>query len=220
MTLEIKNLNAFNEMNIQIIDNFFSSQHNHLIVNKINSQILAFYVYLFTTYAIKYRSQILFKNHHEIQLASPDLFDTNQYIYLIETNHNRDIKKLIQLNKKIIIITDYKNYKVFSKSTLSINSYSYESDIKSFLNKMYGIEDDILIKNIIAYPEYCYSEIEKFITNKKDYPMFHTVDDSNVDKISIIRKKIYQLKEINDLLNLYNLLKIEVLSKKFNLLAF
>lgn len=207
-------------MNIPIIEKFFSENYDHLIINVIDDKILAFYIYLLKIFSIKYKSQIVNQNSSEIGLANPDLFNNNRKIYLIETNSNKEIQNIIKLNKKLIVFTDYKNFKAFSKQALSINSYNYAEDIKVLVHKIYGIKSDILIKNIIANPEYCYSEMEKFIVNNNNYPSFDVNENNDNDKIALIRKSVYKLKKNNELLDLFNLLKLEALNKKFSFLAY
>lgn len=207
-------------MNIHIIEKFFTDNDNHLVINLINNRILAFYIYLIKIFANKYQSEIINKNIYEIETSNPDLFNVNQKIYLIETSSTKDIKHLMKLNKKIIIFTDYKNYKAYSNNVLSINSYNYEEDINFLVQKIYGINNNILVKNIISHPEYCYSEIEKFKTNDINYPNLEVYDNNDSNNIALTRKEIYQFKKNNELIKLFNLLKLEALNKKFSFLAY
>ena len=127
--------------NLEKIDNFFkSNDENILILNRVSEEIECLYQSFITYFGkkneikIQYKSEIKFDDHNN------DLFGLNK-IFIISTNLKKNIQSLQNQNIKIILFTDYKNFKIFKNDYLSINAYNYESDIKTFIKK----------KNVVNY---------------------------------------------------------------------
>ena len=110
-------------------------------------------------------------------------------------------------NTKIIFLTDYKNFKNFSKDMPSLNGYQYQDDIKFFIQKTLKIDDINLLKNLYENPQYIYSETEKYLVNN-NYPENTIIDLVENDFIADIRKSHYKEKyNQSNILKFYNLKK-------------
>jgi hypothetical protein len=205
--------------NLEKINNFFkSNDENILILNKVSEEIECLYQSFITYFGnknkikIRYKSEINFDDHNN------DLFGLNK-IFVISTNIKKNIQSLQNQNTKIILFTDYKNFKIFKNEYLSINTYNYESDIKTFIKNYHDIDDTTLIENILANPSSFYSETSKYLINKKNYSKNSFIRyDTNF--VLDIRRNIFDGKKNGNLQELFLKIKEEVKYKKFSFLAF
>ena len=205
--------------NLEKIDNFFkSNDENILILNRVSEEIECLYQSFITYFGkkneikIQYKSEIKFDDHNN------DLFGLNK-IFIISTNIKKNIQNLQNQNTKNILFTDYKNFKIFKNEYLSINTYNYENDIKTFIENYHDINDTILIENILANPSSFYSETSKYLINKESYSKSSFIRyDTNF--ILDIRKNIFDGKKNGNLQELFLKIKEEVKYKKFSFLAF
>jgi hypothetical protein len=205
--------------NLEIINNFFKGNNeNILICNRVSEEIECLYQSFITYFGkknqikIQYKSEIKFDDHNN------DLFGLNK-IFIISTNLKKNIQSLQNQNIKIILFTDYKNFKIFKNDYLSINAYNYESDIKTFIKNYLNIDDTFLIENILANPSSFYSETSKYLINKNKYTRNSFIrNDTNF--ILDIRKNIFDKKKIGNIQELFFKIKEEVKYKKFSFLTF
>ena len=201
--------------NIDLIDSFFQSEINKLLINGVDEKISSFY--LFTLGFFSKKSSIpLSINQHE---NSGDLF-FNKKVKLLINPSTKEISNNLNSSTNIIFLTDYKNFKRFSKNITSLNGYMYRDDIKYFLEKTLNINNANLLKNLFESPQYIYSETEKYLANNH-YPENTIIDFVESDFIANIRKSHYKEKyNQSDILKLYELIKKEYLYKKFNFLTY
>ena len=202
--------------NIKTIESFFINNNEHnLFINIISDSLDIFYLYLLNHYAKKSNFKIL---KDPLFSKNDDLFD-HKNIFIIETKSSKTIEDLILTQDKKIIFTTYQQFKKYTKKYPSVNSYNYKDDTKNFILNTMGIENQIVIENIINSPEFIYSEISKSLvyknTQKNTYP------DLKDDPIMHIRREIYQSdKDGVNLVQKYNLIKKELLFKKLNFLIY
>jgi hypothetical protein len=204
--------------NINLIKSFLSSSENHLIINQVNEEIGLFYIYATQVIALDQNLNVYISDEANTKNSS-DLFGEIK-IPIIKTNNTHHIKVILSSNKKIIIITDYKNFKKFAHEVKSINGYDHARDLKIFLNENLNIKDNNLFNYCVEMPIFTYSETSKFLVNKEKY-----FSDQMLQKeknfIMEIRKAIFNLKNKNtNIKNLYNKIKEEFKYKKFNFLTY
>ena len=151
--------------------------------------------------------------------TSGDLFFNKEIKVLINPS-TKEISNNLNSSTNIIFLTDYKNFKKFSKNITSLNGYQYQDDIKYFLEKTLNINNANLLKNLFENPQYIYSETEKYLVNNH-YPENTIIDFVESDFIANIRKSHYKEKyNQSDILKLYKLIKKEYLYKKLNFLTY
>lgn len=202
--------------NIKTIESFFINNKEHnLFINIISDSVDIFYLYLLNHFAQKSNFKIL---KDPFLSKNDDLFD-HKYVAIFETKSSRTIEDLILAQGKKIIFTTYQQFKNYTKKYPSVNSYNYKEDIRNFILNTMGIENLIVIENIINSPEFIYSEISKSLvynnTQKNIFP------DLKEDPIVNIRREIYQSdKDGVNLVKKYNLIKKELLYKKLNFLIY
>ena len=131
-----KNLINNIELTIKFIE---EDSQQKLIINQVNEEIGLFYVNLIEKEAAHRKVRINYRDKF-IENSSSGLFIENE-IDLYFSNNKKDIEKYFNSNNKSIIITDYKNFKIFSKSSLSVNGYNYISDIKHYITKILDIKN-------------------------------------------------------------------------------
>ena len=208
------------DSNINKIEVFLSNQDtDKLIINQINDDIGQFYLYVVRHFSkIK---DIKLKIDHEKTSSSSviDLFGAKE-VELLNLTNNKKIKEQIDKEKKIIILSDYKNYKSFIKQAQTINGYDYEKDIKYFIQKKLNINDDNLIRYCLSMPSLTYSETSKFLNNNAGYAKDKSIEEEK-NFILEIRKEIFKIKKISsNIKQSYLMHKNEVKYKKFNFLTY
>ena len=204
--------------NISLIKSFLSSSENHLIINQVNEDIGLFYIHVIQFFALNQGLSVYISEglNHE---SSSDLFGEIK-IPIIKTTSINKIKDILSSNQKIIIITDYRNYKKFTSQITSINGYDYSRDIKFFIKENLQIENGHLLNYCIEAPIFVYSETSKYLVNKDGYHSDQFVQKEN-NFILELRKAIFDIKNKNkNLKNLYDKIKEEFKYKKFNFLTY
>jgi len=207
---------ALNKNNSQI-SKFFKNPIGNILIIEINEDISQFYLDLFRYYAHENKIEISiikgdFKNENV------DLFSTKK----INIQYLSNKSKIDAASNETgnIILTDYRNYKLFNQKFIKINSYDYLRDISNLILTEFQIQDD----NFIAYcndqPSMTFSELSKYSINKDNY-LQNSKNNQNDNPILFFRKKFYNEKKNNsDIQQLYKILKDEVLAKRFNFLTF
>ena len=201
--------------NINLIESFFQLKNDKLLINGVDEKISSFYLFILGFFSRKI-SIPLSLNQQE---NSGDLF-FNKEIKLLINPSTKEISNNLNSSTNIIFLTDYKNFKKFSKNITSLNGYQYQDDIKYFLEKTLNINNANLLKNLFENPQYIYSETEKYLANNH-YPENTIIDFVESDFIANIRKSHYKEKyNQSDILKLYKLIKKEYLYKKLNFLTY
>ena len=207
---------ALNKNNSQI-SKFFKNPIGNILIIEINEDISQFYLDLFRYYAHENKIEISiikgdFKNENV------DLFSTKK----INIQYLSNKSKIDAASNETgnIILTDYRNYKLFNQKFIKINSYDYLRDISNLILTEFQIQDD----NFIAYcndqPSMTFSELSKYSINKDNY-LQNSKNNQKDNPILFFRKKFYNEKKNNsDIQQLYKILKNEVLAKRFNFLTY
>ena len=205
--------------NIDFIENFLiSGKDNHLIINKVSEEICIFYKYIIFELCEKKRINVLQSDGEEL-IETKDLFKEHELKLCISSN-TKTIEKVLSKKVKHILITDYRTYKKYSKKISSVNGYSYNKDIKHYIQNKLSINNLSLLEFCISAPELAFSEISKFLVNSNGYVRETKIKEKN-NSILELRKELYNLKkEGGDLKSLYKNLKNEAKYKKFNFLTF
>ena len=205
--------------NINKLDKFFETKLNSkLIINEVNEEISSFYVF-FLFYLTNGKATSLKITQNLTQISnSADLFG-EQHITVFRTTNSKDIDVLLKSKSKIIILTNYKNFKKYQSSHDSINGYNYLDDIKYLLKNVMKIEDIELINFCLRSPQLIYSETSKYLVNSEGY-----LREEGIIKLSNfivdIRKSIFDSKQKVDIKRTFYNIKKEALYKKFSFLTY
>ena len=210
-----KNLINNIELTIKFIE---EDSQQKLIINQVNEEIGLFYVNLIENEAAHRKVRINYRDKF-IENSSSGLFIENE-IDLYFSNNKKDIEKYFNSNNKSIIVTDYKNFKIFSKSSLSVNGYNYISDIKHYITKILDIKNSELIDFCINSPYLTFSEVSKYLINSSSYIRENNIKEAT-NFILEIRKELFNIKRNKSSpKEIYLNLKKEVLYKKLNFLVY
>jgi len=204
----IKKLNEF----------FETTLDKKLLINEVNEEISSFYVF-FLFYLTNNTATNLKITQNLTQISNDaDLFG-QQNITVFRTTNSRDINVLLKSNSKVIILTNYKNFKKYQSPQESINGYNYLDDIKYLLKNIMKIEDMELINFCLNSPELIYSETSKYLVNSEGY-----LKEEGIIKISNfivdIRKSIFDSKQKVDIRKTFYSIKKEALYKRFSFLTY
>ena len=197
------------------LKNFFLNKEKTLIINRLNESVDLFYNYLIKFYARKNQINVL---NEDLEMSF-DLFST-ETISILNTNSSIKIDEFITEKSNKIIFVDYRNYKKFSKSVASLNSYQYEVDIDNFLEKELGLKNTNLNLFCKNNPALLFSETSKYKMNSNNY---HRDSDLYEEEKQFIktRKLINTIKKNKFILkDLYNEIKNEALYKKLSFLTY
>ena len=208
MNKTIKKLNEF----------FETTLDKKLLINEVNEEISSFYVF-FLFYLTNNTATNLKITQNLTQISNDaDLFG-QQNITVFRTTNSRDINVLLKSNSKVIILTNYKNFKKYQSPQESINGYNYLDDIKYLLKNIMKIEDMELINFCLNSPELIYSETSKYSVNSEGY-----LKEEGIIKISNfivdIRKSIFDSKQKVDIRKTFYSIKKEALYKRFSFLTY
>ena len=208
MNKTIKKLNEF----------FETTLDKKLLINEVNEEISSFYVF-FLFYLTNNTATNLKITQNLTQISNDaDLFG-QQNITVFRTTNSRDINVLLKSNSKVIILTNYKNFKKYQSLQESINGYNYLDDIKYLLKNIMKIEDMELINFCLNSPELIYSETSKYLVNSEGY-----LKEEGIIKISNfivdIRKSIFDSKQKVDIRKTFYSIKKEALYKRFSFLTY
>lgn len=209
-------------LNIKHLENFFSTSVNQpLFINLQDEKNHFFYLYLIQNYCKKTNYDLKIINSLvELDLVT-DLF-ARPKIFIFLKSTNSEITKILSTKEKLIIFTEYKNYKKFHKDYLSMNSYNFKEDLLYLLHHEYKIQNNDLVNFLLQNPEYTYSEISKSSVHIDGF--LKLLQENPDDKIATLRKLIYKTKAEAeakiDIKQLNALIKKESVLKKFNFLTY
>ena len=210
-----KNMINSIELTIKFIED---DSQQKLIINQVNEEIGLFYINLVEKEAIDKNVRINYRDKF-IDNTSSSLFIENE-IDLYVSNNKKEIEKYLNSNNKSIIFTDYKNFKIYSKSALSVNGYNYITDIKYYITKILNIKNPELIDFCINSPYLMFSEVSKYLTNSSGYIRENKIKETT-NFILEIRKELFNIKRNQSSpKDIYLNLKKEVLYKKLNFLVY
>ena len=208
MNKTIKKLNEF----------FETTLDKKLLINEVNEEISSFYVFLLFYLTNNTATNLKITQNLTQINNDADLFG-QQNISVFRTTNSRDINVLLKSNSKVIILTNYKNFKKYQNLQESINGYNYLDDIKYLLKNIMKIEDMELINFCLNSPELIYSETSKYLVNSEGY-----LKEEGIIKISNfivdIRKSIFDSKQKVDIRKTFYSIKKEALYKRFSFLTY
>ena len=205
--------------NISKIKNFIVSENeSKMIINQVSDNIGLFYNNLITNFCEVEKIRVVKNSNLEI-IESQDLF-LDREIILIFSNNKKLVTKMLEINDKIIVLSDYKTFKQFTNRTLSINGYEYQNDMKNYIRNEHKIDDLNLIEFCISNPHLAFSEISKYLINSNGY-IKDTEISEKINFILNLRKELFDLKRNNrNIKSIYENLKKEIKYKKFNFLIY
>jgi hypothetical protein len=200
--------------NLKKIEGFFDNvEEKKIIICAINQEIEEFYHTAIRFFCKNRKIKI---NNDESDTV--DLFGSVT-ISVHKISKTSELEKVLSNDKKLIIFTDYKNYKKYFKSTLSINGYDYEKDIKEYIISILKINNNNLLKLCLLNPALTFSETSKYLINSNYLRSTPILDETNF--ILEKRKEIYELKKKgDDIKKIYLKLKSEIIYKKFSFLTY
>ena len=206
--------------NIVNISDFLSSEYDkNLIINQVSDEIGSFYLSVINKIAEDNKLKLIREKNDNVSIESNDLFE-ERTVKIFYLSSQKKIDSICNENFSKIIISDYKNYKHFTKKYKTINGYEFDKDIRYYLNKYFNIDNNNLIDYCILFPHLLTSEITKYVINPDKYATDQKVYEIE-NFILEIRKEIFKLKrKKNNIKDLYFLLKKEFRYKKFNFLTY
>ena len=205
--------------NVLLIKKFIADESKScLLINQVSEEIGFFYInFIENESGIKNIKLNYKSNYTEEEII--DLFKVHE-IDLYFSNNRKDINTLINSNNKCIIFTDYKNFKIFSSSILTVNGYEYQKDINYYIKEELKIDNSELVGFSKENPYLAFSEISKYLVNSKGYVKENKIKES-YNFILEIRKELFNLKRNQkSSIDIYSNLKQEVKYKKFNFLIY
>jgi len=203
---------------LSIIENFFISEKETVIINQVNDEIRSFYLSIIKHYADRKNIKVNFHNDNETSRSENDLFG-NDEIKILITNNTKKITEATNTNNKKIIFTDYKNYKKFNSKFNCINGYNFDLDLTFFIKDELKINNDELLHFCKNNPALLVSETSKYLINNNQY----TKDQALLEEknhILNIRKSIFENKRNFNIKELYLNIKKEVKYKKLSFLTY
>ena len=205
--------------NISKIKNFIINENeSKMIINQVSDNIGLFYNNLITNFCEVEKIRVVKNSNLEI-IESQSLF-LDKEIMLLFSNNKNHVTKMLEINDKIIVLSDYKTFKQFTNRTLSINGYEYQNDMKNYIRNEHKIDDLNLIEFCISNPHLAFSEISKYLINSNGY-IKDTEISEKINFISNLRKELFDLKRNNrNIKSIYENLKKEIKYKKFNFLTY
>lgn len=203
--------------NLELINKFVEGNSKTLFINTISEEINYFYLhyieYLTDKFDIKLVQNIDGNNQTE------DLFEQQKITYMFE-NIKSKIDQLKDDNYKKIIFTKYSNYKIYINKYDCINTYQYTFDVKYLLEDIFKINNNNLLNYCQNRPYMVFEEINKYKINQVNH-LVNSEANTSLDNLADIRKSFYENKsKKNNLQEQYEIIKKEVLLKKFNFLIY
>ena len=204
---------------IENIKDFLNNNEvNFLLINQVNDEIGSFYLYVIIYLSKSLGINVSFNNEADNVSDNSDLFGLKK-IHIFNLTSSKKIDKLLLSREKLIIFTDYKNFKKYQKNYQTINGYNFSNDLKVFIKNILKIESQNLIEICLKNPQLILSETSKYLINKDNYLKDESIN-SEVNKILEIRKNIFELKRNENLQQLFSAIKQEAKYKKFSFLTF
>ena len=205
--------------NIENIKNFLNNhKDNYLLINQVNDEIGSFYLYVIIYLSKSLGINVSFNNEGDNISDNSDLFGLKK-IHIFNLTSSKKIDKLLLSREKLIIFTDYKNFKKYQKNYQTINGYNFSNDLKVFIKNTLKIENQNLMEICLKNPQLILSETSKYLINKDNYLKDESIH-IEVNKILEIRKNIFELKRNENLQQLFSAIKEEAKYKKFSFLTF
>jgi len=205
--------------NIENIKDFLSDhKDNCLLINQVNDEIGSFYLYVIIYLSKSLGINVSFNNEGDNISDNSDLFGLKK-IHIFNLTSSKKIDKLLLSREKLIIFTDYKNFKKYQKTYQTINGYNFSNDLKVFIKNTLKIENQNLMEICLKNPQLILSETSKYLINKDNYLKDESIH-IEVNKILEIRKNIFELKRNENLQQLFSAIKEEAKYKKFSFLTF
>ena len=205
--------------NIENIKDFLNDhKDNCLLINQVNDEIGSFYLYVIIYLSKSLGINVSFNNEGDNISDNSDLFGLKK-IHIFNLTSSKKIDKLLLSREKLIIFTDYKNFKKYQKNYQTINGYNFSNDLKVFIKNTLKIENQNLIEICLKNPQLILSETSKYLINKDNYLKDESIH-IEVNKILEIRKNIFELKRNENLQQLFSAIKEEAKYKKFSFLTF
>ena len=205
--------------NISVIESFLITERNDkLIINQVSEEIGTFYKNFIYRSCAEKGIKIILSNREE-ERETEDLFKEKD-LKICLTNSAKNIESVLSKREKFIVITDYKIFKKYSNSLLSVNGYNYEKDIKYYVQNNLKISNLDILEFCISTPQLVFSETSKFLVNSKGYVKETKINERN-NPILELRKELFNFKrKKGDLRKAYEILKNEAKFKKFNFLVY
>ena len=205
--------------NIENIKDFLNThKDNCLLINQVNDEIGSFYLYVIIYLSKSLGISVSFNNEADNISDNSDLFGLKK-IHIFNLTSSKKIDKLLLSREKLIIFTDYKNFKKYQKNYQTINGYNFSNDLKVFIKNTLKIENQNLFEICLKNPQLILSETSKYLINKDNYLKDESIH-IEVNKILEIRKNIFELKKNESLQQLFSAIKEEAKYKKFSFLTF
>ena len=204
--------------NLEIIKDFIENESKtKLLVNQVNDEVGLFYLHVFENYAQKKNIKLIYQD--KLVKEEPNDLFVDKIINVCFSNNKKIVEAFLKSNSKSLIITDYKNYKAFSKPAYSVNGYNYQKDIEYYLKKVMKIDNSVMLNSCLSSPYLIYSELSKYLINQTGNIKENKIKE-DINFIFDIRKDIYELKRSQgEVKKIYNKIKEEVKYKKFNFLT-
>ena len=205
--------------NISRIKDFIINENeSKMIINQVSDNIGLFYTSVITNFCEAEKISVVKNSSLEI-IDSQNLF-LDKEIKIFFSNNKNLVTKILEMNDKTIVVSDYKTFKQFTNRTLSINGYEYHNDIKNYIRNEHKVDDLNLIEFCITNPHLAFSEISKYLINSNGY-----IKDTEISEksnfILDLRKELFDLKRNNrNIKSIYENLKKEIKYKKFNFLTY
>ena len=204
---------------IENIKDFLNNNEaNFLLINQVNDEIGSFYLYVIIYLSKSLGINVNFNNEADNISDNSDLFGLKK-IHIFNLTSSKKIDKLLLSREKLIIFTDYKNFKKYQKNYQTINGYNFSNDLKVFIKNTLKIENQNLMEICLKNPQLILSETSKYLINKDNYLKDESIH-IEVNKILEIRKNIFELKKNESLQQLFSAIKEEAKYKKFSFLTF
>ena len=204
---------------IENIKDFLNNNEaNFLLINQVNDEIGSFYLYVIIYLSKSLGINVNFNNEADNISDNSDLFGLKK-IHIFNLTSSKKIDKLLLSREKLIIFTDYKNFKKYLKNYQTINGYNFSNDLKVFIKNTLKIENQNLMEICLKNPQLILSETSKYLINKDNYLKDESIH-IEVNKILEIRKNIFELKKNESLQQLFSAIKEEAKYKKFSFLTF
>ena len=204
---------------IENIKDFLNNNEvNFLLINQVNDEIGSFYLYVIIYLSKTLGINVSFNNEADNISDNSDLFGLKK-IHIFNLTSSKKIDKLLLSREKLIIFTDYKNFKKYQKNYQTINGYNFSNDLKVFIKNTLKIENQNLMEICLKNPQLILSETSKYLINKDNYLKDESIH-IEVNKILEIRKNIFELKRNENLQQLFSAIKEEAKYKKFSFLTF
>ena len=204
---------------IENIKDFLNNNEaNFLLINQVNDEIGSFYLYVIIYLSKSFGINVSFNNEADNISDNSDLFGLKK-IHIFNLTSSKKLDNLLLSKEKLIIFTDYKNFKKYQKNHQTINGYNFSNDLKVFIKNTLKIENQNLMEICLKNPQLILSETSKYLINKDNYLKDESIH-IEVNKILEIRKNIFELKKNESLQQLFSAIKEEVKYKKFSFLTF